>query len=195
MGGYKTLFLFLGLLAIVGLIYLGSNRFSQDKVSINKAVGSPKSAAVLAGQVLGAEAVKGVLGGVDSLIAKTEETVKQGTFGLIKDVGNSAAQQIKSAIFGTSTGATEQVQVGSGAAPSASVCSSYSKNQTVSYIFKFATTSLNQSYSVDWGDGEISGGSANALEIPVLHSYTNSGNYTVSFKAGALEVKKDVCVR
>jgi PKD repeat protein len=195
MEGHKTLFLFLGLLVVVGLIYLGSNRFSTDKASLSKALESGKNSASVSGQVLGAEAIKGVLGGVDSLIAKTEQVIKNSAIGLAKDVGNSAKDQLTEAIFGSSTVATPRVEVVPQAQSIASVCSSYSKNQPVSYILKFSSTSTNQTYSVDWGDGETSGGSAVSLQIPVSHSYGNPGSYSVSFKSGTLQSERDICVK
>lgn len=193
--GRRTLFLFLGLLIIVGLIYFGSSRFSTDKISLNKTLESKKNSVASSGQVLGAEVVNGVLGSVDSLIAKTKAVIKNSAVGLVKNVGNSAKDQITEAIFGSSTPAAQitQVQEVAQPTPGASICQSYNKNQNIIFILKFVPASGTQAYAVDWGDGRTAGGNASA-QVSLSHSYSGTGNYTAIFKTGSFTAQKDICV-
>lgn len=193
--GKKTLLLFLGLLAVLALIYFGSGKFSSDKISLNNNLRSQKDVAIADGRVLGAETVKGVLGGVDSLIAKAEQTVRNGAANLVTSVSQSAANQLTQAILGSSTPAISNTQISEQTSSTiASICPSYPKNQTVSYILKF--TSVNSGpYSLNWGDGHFSDGVINAQEISISHIYAGSGNYTLLLKVGSSETKKDICIK
>lgn len=191
--GRKTIFLGLGLFVVLALIYLGSNRFSGDKTSFNNTLKSGRITASTTGQVLGAEVVKGAMDGVDALISKTGQVVKNSVFGLAKDVGNSAKEQLTEAIFGSSTPSASQIEVVTQAG-SVVICPSYPKNQNISYVLKFASAATNQSYSVDWGDGRVTRGKTDSPEISFSHSYGSAGNYKIIFKTGTFEAQKEVCV-
>lgn len=199
MGGGKTLFLFLGLLALVGLMYWGSMRISKTETpnpSLASAVnsGKEKLASLPVGQVLGVDALKNVFG---NLAINSEQAVKNGAVNLIQAAANVAKNQISSSLQPASgPDATSVIQVpGQNAG---GVCPSYGVGGVVSYIIKFSPVPSTQIYSVDWGDSHTSEGSvgASSTYVSASHEYQKSGDYTLTFKlpGGSSQIQKEICV-
>jgi len=198
---HKTLFLFLGLLVLAGLIYWGSLRASKDETarpSLGAVVDSGKKLASFSiGQVLGTEALKNAL---NSFTANSEQALKNGASNLIQGAADGVKNKISGALQATSTPNSDiSVQIQTSNQGGIGVCPSYDKGEAVGYIIKFSppTTTTSQTYSVDWGDNQVSEGKVGA-EVSVSHAYKNTGDYTVTFKLpglGSSGAQKEICIR
>jgi len=199
---HKTLFLFLGLLVLVGLIYWGSLRASKDQTtgpSFGAAVDSGKKLASFSiGQVLGTETLKNTLSG---FTANSEQAFKNGAANLIQGVADGVKNRISGAFQTTSTpDASSPDQIEGVSQGTVGVCPKYKNGETVGYVIKFFSPATGQIYSVDWGDGQIFEGNINASsqEASVSHAYKNIGDYTVTFKLpglGSSGTQKEICIR